>query len=331
MEKVKDIAAYNTIMTLENANHQLLENQSFLHAENQRLQQTVADLNLEIEDLRSTMIPPATIDQLQAQNRQFKILNCALKKKLKQLKRPPQEWSEKEIERDKDEQKALRDASENLDVLVRVIKKQSERLEIRSNLRSVAQTMDNLKEKLEMEERRNSVNEELLRSHWENDEVYVLQDKISDLRRTNDQLQVEGAKRKFQLEDAQKEIDRLKIDLEAVKVNLADEMKKIKLLENERDVLKQNITVLENANLALKREMIEELNEANRAKRVCIDTEIALKQIKDAFEEKRHEVVTLTSQLSDALNTIRTMSEDNRLLESRLVDSRHGDDNFVVT
>lgn len=55
--------------------------------------------------------------------------------------------------------------------------------------------------------------------------------------------------------------------------------------------------------------MIEELTEANRAKRVSADTEIALQHISEAFENKRREVARLQKQLEEANSIINAFKE----------------------
>lgn len=85
---------------------------------------------------------------------------------------------------------------------------------------------------------------------------------------------------------------------------LSKELNKIKkekfVLEDEKDELKQIISDLENEKLKLKKDMIEELTEANRAKRVSADTEIALQHISEAYENKRKETMKLQKQLDEA-------------------------------
>jgi len=81
-------------------------------------------------------------------------------------------------------------------------------------------------------------------------------------------------------------------------------------LEDERDDLKRVISDLENEKLKLKKDMIEELTEANRAKRVSADTEIALQHISEAFENKRREVARLQKQLEEANSIIDAFKEE---------------------
>lgn len=47
------------------------------------------------------------------------------------------------------------------------------------------------------------------------------------------------------------------------------------------------------------------MNEANRAKRVLVDTEIALQHISEAYENKRMEVMALSQQLEEAEKIIK--------------------------
>ncbi|KAJ8971639.1 hypothetical protein NQ314_000602 [Rhamnusium bicolor] len=112
-------------------------------------------------------------------------------------------------------------------------------------------------------------------------------------------------------EEANEALRKLREDDEKIRIKREDHRYEaaVNRSGNDKDRLKQTISDLENDNIKLKKEMIEELNEANRAKRVSVDTEIALQHISEAYENKRREAMQLTLQLEDAERIIKSFRD----------------------
>ncbi|KAJ8961884.1 hypothetical protein NQ318_021502 [Aromia moschata] len=285
---------------LENANKQLLGNQTFLFSENQKLQEDVHRLSVQLEQLRKTTVNPELFETLQREKENLEVLNDTLKEKIKHLKSPPAPLDEVEIQKERKEHYKLFKYVDEIEHLLKNIGKSSDRLNVKAPEENITDTIGILTRKLDQEQRRREDANEVLRKLRDDDEKYVLRDKITDMKQLVTDLEVENTKLKFECEQLTEDVDQYKKQVFELSEDAKTAMRRSRELEDEKDRLKQIISNLENDNLQLKKEMIVELNEANRAKRVSIDTELALQHISEAYESKRQEVMQVREQLEDA-------------------------------
>ncbi|KAF7285427.1 hypothetical protein GWI33_010676 [Rhynchophorus ferrugineus] len=293
-----------------NVNKQLLENQSFLYNENQRLQENVRRLSKHLDELKKNSVDPKVLEHLMSEKGNLIALNDTLKKKIKELKSLPASITKEDLEKHQTEKQELLQSIDELDIVLSRINNRSEAFEFTLPKESTVQKLcDTLTKRLEEEQQRSDEALETIRRLRDDDEKMMLKDKISDLKQLITDLEVENTKMKFETEQLADEIQRQKINVEDAAKDIRELKKEKYRLEDEVDKLKQNISDLENDKLNLKKDMIEELTEANRAKRVSADTEIALQHISEAYENKRKEVAKYQKQLDEANTIIKAFRE----------------------
>ncbi|XP_076252988.1 uncharacterized protein LOC143191620 [Rhynchophorus ferrugineus] len=293
-----------------NVNKQLLENQSFLYNENQRLQENVRRLSKHLDELKQNSVDPKVLEHLMSEKGNLIALNDTLKKKIKELKSLPASITKEDLEKHQTEKQELLQSIDELDIVLSRINNRSEAFEVTLPKESTVQKLcDTLTKRLEEEQQRSDEALETIRRLRDDDEKMMLKDKISDLKQLITDLEVENTKMKFETEQLADEIQRQKINVEDAAKDIRELKKEKYRLEDEVDKLKQNISDLENDKLNLKKDMIEELTEANRAKRVSADTEIALQHISEAYENKRKEVAKYQKQLDEANTIIKAFRE----------------------
>lgn len=283
---------------------QLLENQTFLFNENQKLQEDVNRLSAQLESLKISSVSPDVFQALKREKDNLLAVNFSLKSKIKRLKAAPPPLNQTEVDKETQSYHDLTKSAHDLDKILAKISSHSDRLEITTPHDSLSEMVAVLTKKLEEEQRRNEEANEAIRKLRDDDEKYILREKLTDMKQLLTDLEVENTKLKLEGEQLAEDVESYKKEL-AQSIEEAKDMTKRNFeLEDEIYRLKQTISGLENDNLKLKKEMIEELNEANRAKRVSADTEIALQHISEAYENKRREVMQLTARLEDAENII---------------------------
>lgn len=298
-----DISTMQNTQSFE-ASKQLLENQTFLYNENQKLQDDVNRLSAQLEIMKLSTVSPDIFQALKREKDNLLALNLTLKSKLKRLKTSPPSLSAVEIDQEKKSYSDITKSAQDLEKMVWKLSSHSDRLSISVPHDNLSETIMTLNQKLEEEQKKNEEAKETIRKLREDDEKYVLREKMMDMKQLLTDLEVENTKLKLESEQLAEEMETYKKGLsEAVEEAKATSKRNIEL-DDEIYKLKQIISDLENDKLKLKKEMIEELNEANRAKRVSADTEIALQHISEAYENKRREVMQLTARLEDAENII---------------------------
>lgn len=298
-----DISTMQNTQSFE-ASKQLLENQTFLYNENQKLQDDVNRLSAQLEIMKLSTVSPDIFQALKREKDNLLALNLTLKSKLKRLKTSPPSLSAVEIDQEKKSYSDITKSAQDLEKMVWKLSSHSDRLSISVPHDNLSETIMALNQKLEEEQKKNEEAKETIRKLREDDEKYVLREKMMDMKQLLTDLEVENTKLKLESEQLAEEMETYKKGLsEAVEEAKATSKRNIEL-DDEIYKLKQIISDLENDKLKLKKEMIEELNEANRAKRVSADTEIALQHISEAYENKRREVMQLTARLEDAENII---------------------------
>ncbi|KAJ8921955.1 hypothetical protein NQ315_008589 [Exocentrus adspersus] len=285
-------------------NRQLLENQTFLFNENQKLQEEVNRLSAQLDHLKQTTVSPEVLHALKREKDNLLGHNISLKAKIRRLSAAPPPVTAPEIENEKLSYQELNKSANDLEKILSKLSTHSDRLSITTPHENLSETVTALTKKLEEEQNRNEELQENIRKLREDDEKYVLREKITDMKQLLTDLEVENTKLKLESEQLVEDAETYKKELNEAIEEAKATTKRNYELEDEIHRLKQVISDLENDNLRLKKEMIEELNEANRAKRVSADTEIALQHISEAYENKRKEVMQLTKRLEDAENII---------------------------
>ncbi|KAL1505963.1 hypothetical protein ABEB36_005406 [Hypothenemus hampei] len=285
----------------EIVNRQLLENQSFLYIENQRLQENVMKLSKHLDDLRKSTVDPKVLEQLIKEKNHLILLNENLKQKINSIKSVVPGLSKQELEKVQKQKQEILKSIEELDIILKKVNDKPETLEINLPQHStVKELCHTLSKRLEEEQSRSDQAIETIRRLRNDDEKLILKDKMADMKHLITDLEVENTKLKFDAEQLTDDVERFKKNIE----DLSGELRTVKnekiALEDEKDQLKQTVSELENEKLKLKKDMIEELTEANRAKRVSADTQIALQHISEAFESKRKEALKLQKQLDEA-------------------------------
>ncbi|XP_050311291.1 uncharacterized protein LOC126746910 [Anthonomus grandis grandis] len=288
----------------EAINRQLLENQSFLYTENQRLQENVMKLSKHLQELRKSTVDPKVLEHIIKEKNQLFSLNECLKQKINTIKAVAPGLKKEELEKQENQKQEILKSIEELDTILAKINERPEPFEISLPQEStVSKLCHTLTTRLEEEQYRSDQALETIRRLRDDDEKLILKDKISDMKQLISDLEVENTKLKFEAEQLNEDLQRYKKMCDEQTSELTNMKKEKFKLEDERDELKDKISELENEKLKLKKDMIEELTEANRAKRVCADTEIALQHISEAYENKRKESARLQKQLDEA-NTI---------------------------
>ncbi|XP_030761989.1 uncharacterized protein PFB0765w-like [Sitophilus oryzae] len=294
----------------EAINKQLLENQSYLYDENQKLQENVNKLSKHLEDLRRSTVDPKVLEHLLSEKQNLIAINETLKKKIKDIKSLPPNLNKGDLERQKVEKQELLKSIDELDVILTRINNRPEAFEVTLPKKSTVQELyDTLTRRLEDEQKRSDETVETIRRLRDDDEKMILKDKITDLKQLITDLEVENTKLKFEAEQLSEDVQRHKNQLSEASQEISGLKKDKSVLEIEIDHLKQVISDLEHEKLNLKKDMIEELTEANRAKRVSADTEIALQQISEAYENKRKEVARYQKQLDEANGIIKAFKD----------------------
>ncbi|XP_023029503.2 uncharacterized protein [Leptinotarsa decemlineata] len=301
-EKLTDPIESNTI------NRQLLENQSFLYTENQKLQNDVQSLSKQLENLRNSTIQPEVFEALRKEKDHLLALNETLRKKIKTRRGTSILTTPSDLQKEHKEKIEIIKTVQEIDRLLEKIR-DSEKFEMRPCENNAALVIESLTKKLEEEQRKCEEANEALRKLRVDDEKYILREKITDMKQLISDLEVENTKLKFENEQLAEDVDEYKKQLNEATEEAKTVTKKFCQLEDEKDKLKVVISELENEKIKLKKEMIEEMNEANRAKRVSVDTEIALHHISEAYENKRKEVQAISAQLEEAEKIIRSFKE----------------------
>ncbi|CAG9765121.1 unnamed protein product [Ceutorhynchus assimilis] len=301
----------NTNKDLSNTvNRQLLENQSFLYAENQKLQQNVTHLSKHLEELRQSTMDPKIMDHLVKEKNHLFSLNETLKRKIHLMKSVVPGLSAEDIEKQKREKQEITKSIEELDVILRKINDRPETFDLKLPKESVVgELCRTLTDRLDDEQLRSDQAIETIRRLRDDDEKLILKDKVADMKHLITDLEVDNTKLKFEVEQMTEEVERHKNDADESFKALTSLKKEKYSLEDQMDELKQKISDLENEKLELKKDMIEELTEANRAKRVSADTEMALQHISEAYENKRREVAKIQKQLEEANGIIYAFRE----------------------
>lgn len=293
---------------LEAMNRHLLKNQSYLYNENQKLHEDIAKLSKQLEQFGRETADPEMVFTLKKEKQQLVVLNETLKRKIKRLKTPVTSLGFKEIETDNWEKQELMNSVRDLNNLLEKIK-HSEKLDIQPPEQNIANVVDSLTKKLEEQQKKYEEANEIIRKLRDDDEKFVLKERINDMKQLITDLELENAKLKFESEQLNDDVEGFKKQMNEALEEVKSITKKCYELEDEKEHLKTTIKDLEDEKIRLKKEMIEEMNEANRAKRVSVELEIALHHVSDAYEHKRQEVMAMQNQLDDAEKIIRNFKE----------------------
>ncbi|CAH0559518.1 unnamed protein product [Brassicogethes aeneus] len=294
MEQVTEKSS--TLINLENSNRKLLKNQSFLYDENKKLYSNLEKFAQELEDLKRSSIATDQYQSLRSEKSLLILQNKQLKSKLKQIKAPSKTNSHETVTT---KQETLHGAFDGLDQILGRIKGDQHRIQINNQPVEISDTLKELTRQLELEQKKTLALNEQLRQERNDDEKGTLKTKLIDMKDKITNLEVENTKLIFQNDQLTDDLNRTKKQLERSEADLSVEIKKSHDFEKEKDKLKRSISEVENDNLRLKKEMIEELNEANRAKRISIDTEIALQHISEAYENKRKEAMKYIAEIDE--------------------------------
>lgn len=296
------------VANLETMNKHLVENQSLLFQENQKLHQDIGKLSNQLQDVRNTFVEPELIQTLKKEKEHLIILNETLKKKIRRLKVSSPSMSIKDIENDNLEKQELLKSVNDLNQIMERIR-QSEKLNVIPPEQNIAKAVESLTKKLEEQQRKYEEANETIRRLREDDEKYILKDRINDMKQLVTDLELENAKLKFETEQLGDDVESYKKQLNETVEEVKTVTKTCYQLEEDKEQLKNAIRELEDEKIRLKKEMIEEMNEANRAKRVSVELEIALHHVSDAYEHKRRDILAMQKQLDDAEKIIRNFKE----------------------
>lgn len=301
-------SALNEFRNIESISKSLVFTQTRLYQENQQLHEDIAKLSKQLEYITKASVEPEVIRTLKKEKEHLVALNETLKKKIKRLRTPSTSTSLKEIETEQWEKQELFKSLKDLNEIMEKIKR-SEKVEIKPPEENLQTVIDSLTRKLDEEQQKYEEAAETIRKLRNNDEKYVLKERISDMKQLITDVELENAKLKFESEQLSDDIESLKKQLNETIEEVKTATKKCCQLEEEKEVLKKSVRELEDEKISLKKEMIEEMNEANRAKRVSVELEIALHHVSDAYEHKRQEVASMQKQLDDAEKIIKNFKE----------------------
>nr|CAH7735665.1 unnamed protein product [Callosobruchus chinensis] len=184
-----------------------------------------------------------------------------------------------------------------------------EKFELKPPQQDLHKMVEKLTSRLEEEQQKAQEAEETIRKLREDDEKYIMREKLTDMKQLVTDLEIENSKLKFEIEQLTDDVDTYKRQLDDGTEEAKQSAARCCRLEGEKDKLKDMISQLENEKIELKKEMIQEMTEANRAKRVSVDTEIALQHIAEAYETKRKEMAALIQQLEDAEKIIKEFKD----------------------
>lgn len=297
---------YNTITDISSTK-KLSPQNSIRQNENQNFNDDIAKLSKQLEQFRKMSVDPEVIKSLRKEKEHLISLNDTLKKKIKRLKTPAP-FNLEDVDSEMWDKNELLKSVKDLTVLMDQIK-QSEKLDIEPPEQNIAKVVEILTKKMEEQQRKYEEATETIRKLRDDDEKYILKDRINDMKQLIADLELENAKLKFECEQLTEDVENFKKQTNETMDEVKSATKKVYQLENEKDQLKNAIRELEDDKIRLKKEMIEEMNEANRAKRVSVELEIALHHVSDAYEHKRKEVTALQKQLDDAEKIIRNFKD----------------------
>lgn len=295
-------------INLETMNRHLLENQSLLYHENQKLHKDIAKLSKDLEHIRNNSEEPEVINSLKKEKEHLIALNETLRKKIRRLRTPSASMDFKDIENEHWEKQELAKSVKDLNALMQRIK-ESEKLDVKPPEQNIAKVVASLTKKLEEQQRKYEEANETIRRLRDDDEKYVLKERINDMKQLITDLELENAKLKFESEQLSEDVESFKKQLNETAEEVKSVTKKCYQLEDEKEQMKATIRELEDEKIRVKKEMIEEMNDANRAKRVSVELEIALHHVSDAYEHKRQEVTAMQKQLDDAEKIIRNFKD----------------------
>ncbi|XP_072386159.1 uncharacterized protein [Diabrotica undecimpunctata] len=286
---------------IKSVNSTLLQNQSFLYKENIKLQDDIVRLSQQLEEIRSLKMNDDLFQYFQKEKENLLTLNNTLRENIRHLK-TPSKFGDNEAKNE------LRDTVYQLDKIIEKVRR-NDKFEIKPQKNNTGEVITSLTKKLEEEERKYEESNEALRKLREDDEKYMLREKILDMKQLLTDLEVENTKLKYENEQLLQDIEHYKKQLDEALEETKATAKQCCALDDEKELLKKTISNLENERIRIKKAMIEEMNEANRAKRVSVDTEIALQHISEAYENKRKEIKSLMEQLEDAENIIKEFKQ----------------------
>lgn len=253
-------------------NEDLNNNKRRLFDQNEILLQDLNNLNFELQELKKLTSPntePLTVDR--------HILNIS--------SFPP--------ENVQPGNENLTTAIQDLEELLQKIRTDSRHLEVNKTSVEIKKSINDLTVPLDIKD--GSPNVIKVESNDNNDS---LRNKINELNARITKLEVENTKLKFQNEQYMDDLERAKKQLVRTEAELKDSVSKNWDLEDQREKFRQIITEIENENIKIKKEIIEEMNEANRAKRILVSTENALQHVSEAFENKRKECMKYIEEIS---------------------------------
>ncbi|CAH2013212.1 unnamed protein product [Acanthoscelides obtectus] len=292
----------------EQVNKQLLQNQSFLYNENQKLQDDVKKLSYQLENLRKTSVKPEIFDALKKEKNHLLTLNETFKRKLQQLRAPPGTLTPYDAAKELKEKDELLATVRDLDELISKVKCM-EKFEVKPPQEDLHKMVNALTSRLEEEQQKSHEADETIRKLRQDDEKYIMREKLVEMKQLVTDLEIENSKLKFEIEQLNDDVDTYKRQLDDATEELKQSAARCCQLEDEKDKLKESVSELENEKIELKKEMIQEMTEANRAKRVSVDTEIALQHIAEAYETKRKEMAALMQQQDDAESIIKEFKD----------------------
>lgn len=190
-------------------NRQLLENQSFLYTENQRLQQNVIKLSKHLEELRRSTVDPNVLEHLIKEKNQLFSLNESLKQKINSIRSVVPGLSKEDMEKQRNEKQEILKSIEELDLILKKINDTPETLDIKLSKEStVKELVQTLTKRLEDEQNRSDQALETIRRLRDDDEKLILKDKIADMKQLITDLEVENTKLKFENEQLTEDVER---------------------------------------------------------------------------------------------------------------------------
>lgn len=203
------IEGSNVPSSPKQVNRQLLENQSFLYTENQRLQQNVIKLSKHLEELRKSTVDPNVLEHLIKEKNQLFSLNESLKQKITSIRSVVPGLSKEDMEKQRNEKQEILKSIEELDLILKKINDTPEALDItlakESTVKELVQT---LTKRLEDEQNRSDQALETIRRLRDDDEKLILKDKIADMKQLVTDLEVENTKLKFDNEQLTEDVER---------------------------------------------------------------------------------------------------------------------------
>lgn len=243
---------------LENVNHQLLQNQSFLYEENQKLQKDVAKLSKQLNHLKTSNVNPELFEALKKEKNNLLELNHTLNNKIKILRSPPAAITQLELQKEHREKHDLMKTVHDLDEILQKVKN-FDKPSIKESPAggNVSLVVEIMRKKLDESEQKREELKETIRKLCSNDEKYTLREEISDMKQLITDLEVENTKLKYDSEQITEDIETYKKQLHDATEEAKAALKKTYQLEEDKDKLKDQISDLETEKISLKKEMIE--------------------------------------------------------------------------